>query len=85
MANVIAKSMYSECNDSGNEYLMMDLIVDYRKNDKAITVPDKKVVHIGRKFMRRSTIRWNLYVQWRDYLTSWQALKDLKDLHTVDK
>ena len=51
MANVIAKSMYSECNDSGNEYLMMDLIVDYRKNDKAITVPDKKVVHIGRKFM----------------------------------
>ena len=31
MANVIAKSMYSECNDSGNEYLMMDLIVDYHK------------------------------------------------------
>ena len=27
--NVIAESMYAACDDSGNEYLMMDLIVEY--------------------------------------------------------
>ena len=36
----IAESMYAECDDSGNEYSIMDLIVDNHNNDKAITVLD---------------------------------------------
>ena len=48
---MIAESMYAACDDSGNEYLIMDLIVGYQKNDKAIPVPDQKVVHIGWSFM----------------------------------
>ena len=43
--------MYDARDDSGDEYLMMDSIVDYRNNDKARTVPDKKVVHRVRIFM----------------------------------
>ena len=38
--NVITESMYAECDDSGNEYSIMDLIVDNHNNDKAITVLD---------------------------------------------
>ena len=36
--NVITESMYAACDDSGNEYLIMDSIVDYRKSDKALSV-----------------------------------------------
>ena len=34
--------------------------------------------------MRRSTVGWQICIQWRDGSTSWQALKDLKDSHPVE-
>ena len=61
MENVIAEYMYASCDVFGNKYLMMDLIVYYRKYYRAITVPDQKVVHIGWSFMWRSTVVWQLY------------------------
>ena len=54
-ANVIIESIYAACDDSGNEYLMMESIVDYWNNDKSVTVPYQKVVHKGQSFMKRST------------------------------
>ena len=50
--------MYAACDYYGNDYLMMDSIVDYWNNDEAITVPDKKVAHRGRSFMPKSTTVW---------------------------
>ena len=55
-ANVISESIYAACDDSGNEYMMMESIVDYRKSNKALSVSSQKVVHIGRSVMRRSTV-----------------------------
>ena len=81
---MIADSMYSTCDDYRNEYLMMDLIVDYRKNDKSITLPDQKVVQGGQIFMWQSTVGWNLCVQWRDDSASWKELKDLKESSPVE-
>ena len=59
-ANVIAESMYAACDDSGNEYLMMDSIVDYRKIDKSLSVASHKLMHRVRSFMRRSTLEWKI-------------------------
>ena len=56
MENVIAESMYATFDDSVNWYLMMGSIVYYCKNDKSVTVPDQKVVHIVWGFMHRSTV-----------------------------
>ena len=77
-ANVISDSMYASCDDSGNEYLMMDSIVDYRKSDKSTSISNKKVVHRGQSFMCRSTVGFHICVQWRYGSTSWKALKDMK-------
>ena len=76
--------MYDSCDESGNEYLMMDSIVDHRKSDKALSVSSQNMVHRGWSFMWQSTVGWKLCVQWRYGLTSWQALKDLKESHTVE-
>ena len=84
-ANLIPESMYVACDDSGNEYVMVDLIVDYRNNYKAITVPDQKVVHRGRRFMRRSNVGCQMCVQWRDSSTTWKALKDIKESHPIER
>ena len=80
----IAESMYAAYDYSRNKYLMMDLIVDYHWIDKAISVSNQKVVHRGRTFMWRCTFGWQLCVQWRDILLSWQALNHLKDLDPVE-
>ena len=54
--NMIVESMYAACDDSGNEYLMMESIVDYRNSDKDISVCNQKMVHRGWRFMRQSTV-----------------------------
>ena len=61
-ANVIAESMYTVCDDYGNDYLIMDWIVDYQNNDKAVVSPDQKVAHRGWIFMRQSTVGYQLCV-----------------------
>ena len=77
--NVIIESMYSACDEYGKEYLIMDLIMDYQKNDKDISVSNQKVVHRIRIFMRRYNVGWKLCVQWRYGLKSWQSLKYMRD------
>ena len=42
-ANIIAELMYVQCDVDGNEYLLLELIVDHRK-DLALSVEDQKVV-----------------------------------------
>ena len=63
--------MYAACDDSGYDYLIMELIVDHRNNDKAVTVSDQKVVHRGHSFMWKYTVGWQLCVQWIYGLTTW--------------
>ena len=75
--------MYTAFDDSGNEYLMMDSIVDYWNNDKALSFSSQKMVHSGRIFMQRSTVGWQICNQWRDGLTSWQDIKYLNESHPV--
>ena len=40
-ANAIAESMYAQCNTEGNEYLLLDALVDYQKDNKAISLSDQ--------------------------------------------
>ena len=55
-ANVIAESMYAQCDPVGNQYVMFDAIVDYRKGDSALAKADQIAYKAdGRTFMRRST------------------------------
>ena len=81
---MIAESMYYACDDSGKMNPMMDSIVDYQNNNKELSVSSQKIVHRGRSFMWRYTVGWQLYVQWRYGLKSWQALKDLEESHTAE-
>lgn len=82
-ANVIAQSMYAECDPDGNMYVLLDNIIDYRKTDAAISLQDQKFVTNGKPALRRSTKGWQLCCEWKDGSTSWQNLSDLKESHPV--
>lgn len=36
-ANVIAESMYASCDEEGNVFLLMNGMVDFRKNENALS------------------------------------------------
>ena len=41
--NVIAESMYTQCNADGNEFLLLDALVHYLKDNKAISLTDQQI------------------------------------------
>ena len=42
LTNVIAKSMIAQCDAEGNEYLFMDLLIDYWKDGNSISLSDQQ-------------------------------------------
>ncbi len=43
-ANLIAEAMYAQCNPGGNQYVLLDSIIDHRQLDAAMRPSDQKVV-----------------------------------------
>jgi hypothetical protein len=83
--NLIAKAMYAQCDPDGNQYVLLDSIIDHKRLDSAIKPLDQKVVQPdGCTYLRRSTIGWQLCCQWKDGSTSWESLADLKESHPIE-
>jgi hypothetical protein len=83
-ANVIAENMYAQCDTEGNQYLLMESMTEYRKDDTAIDMADRFVTVKGRRHMKRTTRGWQLCVKWKDGSTSWERLADLKESNPVE-
>jgi hypothetical protein len=83
-ANIIgAKNMYAQVNDKGQQYKIMEELVDHRKGADA-TPDDQAYVTInGRCHPKQMTKVWQLCVQWRDGSTSWEDLKNLKEANPI--
>jgi len=82
--NVIAENMYSQVDSEGHHQLVMEEIVDHKKDGSAVAKDDAQVEVNGRTSLRRTTKGWKLCVQWKDGSTSWVALKDLKESNPVE-
>ena len=77
---MIMESLYSQFDPDGNEYILLDEIVDHRYTDLAIKLADQKVVRAnGWTYLRRSTIGRQLCCQWKDGSSSWVNLADRKE------
>ncbi len=83
--NLIASAMYAQCDPDGNQYVLLDSLVDHRCFDMVIQPADQKVVRPdGRTYMKRNTIGWQICCQWKDGSTSWENLSDLKESHPLE-
>ena len=65
-ANMIAENMWAQCDLEGNQYRLMDPIVDHKTDGHAIEKSDQYVFLNGRKSMKRSTKLWHLCIKWKD-------------------
>ena len=46
--NVIAESINAQCDTDGNEHLLLNLLVDHRKENKVISLTDQETCIWGR-------------------------------------
>eukprot|EP00804_Cyclotella_cryptica_P003812 CCRYP_018937-RA/>CCRYP_018937-RA protein AED:0.24 eAED:0.24 QI:0/0/0/1/0.66/0.5/4/0/462 len=66
-ANVIAEAVYAQCDADGNQYVLLDAIVDYRKDPSMAVARDDQVTIVdGKKIIKRSTRGWELCCEWKD-------------------
>jgi uncharacterized protein YjdB len=83
-ANVIAECLYSQVDNEGRQYLLLDSIVDWKQTEEAAEDQDiLQISHNGNIHPRRTTKGWKFCVRWKDGSTSWQNLKDLKESYPV--
>jgi hypothetical protein len=84
-ANLIAEIMYAQCDPDGNQYVLLDSIIDHRQLDSAIRPSDQMVVQPdGRTYLKRNTVGWQVCCQWKDGSTSWESLAELKESHLIE-
>ena len=83
-ANLIAESLYSQIDDGGRRLQVMQEIVDHEKSNEALVDDDDAYYSTksGRK-PKRTTKGWKFLVEWKDGLTSWVPLVDMKDSYPI--
>ena len=83
-ANAIAENLFAQVDDEGNRFVLFDDIVDHRVNGKQLT-QSKNIITTksGGKRYKQSTKGWEIFLQWKDGSTTWEALKDVKNAYPV--
>ncbi|KAL7474119.1 hypothetical protein ACHAW6_000113 [Cyclotella cf. meneghiniana] len=72
VANTIAAALYTQCNPDGSKYILLDTIMDFRKNP-----------HVAISWNGQSMYGWELCCEWKDGSTSWQKLSNIKESHPL--
>ena len=83
-ANLIAQNLYSQIDDEGKRHILLDDIVDHRKDRTAVEKNDAFLQMANGVKRRKETTRgWQLLCQWKDGSANWVALKDVKQSYPV--
>ena len=84
-ANLIAEHILSQVNGEGHRELLLDEIIDYRRDDNIALKQSEAFTYTRNNTTRRkpTTIGWDLLVQWKDGSTNWIELKDMKHSYPV--
>jgi len=85
-ANIIAENIFAQCDDEGNQYLIIDEISDHRRDETAIPKENGFVLNDrnGRRYPKKTTRGWSHLVTFKDGTTQWIPLKDLKDTYAIE-
>ena len=76
--------MFAQIYEEGNLHVMMDEITDYRFDEAAVKIQDAFVATSSVAKCRRQTTQGvSLCIKWRNWNTTWVALKDIKDSYPV--
>ena len=83
-ANVLAENLFSQVDDEVRDHSLIKEITGHRTNSNAVTREDGYVTtKSGRRYPKKTTIGWELCVEFNDETTDWLPPKGLKESHPV--
>jgi hypothetical protein len=75
-ANLIAESLYSQVDEEGRQFQLMDKISDHLKDGSALSMDDGTFVDRNGNTQKSMTTKgWELLVTWKDWTSDWIKLK----------
>jgi hypothetical protein len=84
LANIIAESLYSEVDQDGRKFQLIDEIIDHSKDALAVSRNNMYADKDGSNWhLRRTTKGWKLLIQWKDGMSTWERLANLKESNPV--
>ena len=84
-ANTIAKNLLAQVDKEGHRQLLLSEIIDHRCAPTAVTKENSFYqTRFGGQRCRRTTIGWELCVEWKDSSQQWIALKDMKNAYPIE-
>ena len=77
--------MLSQCDSEGNQFILMEVIVDHKVTDKALLKPrEMHFITNSWQHHKKTTQGWQICVEWHDGLTLWERLSSLKESYPVE-
>ena len=83
LANIIAASLYAQCDVGRKEYLLLETFIDHWKNGSALSIEDQQVVIQGGETLIMSTAGWDICHEWKDGSSSTEKLSNFKESHPI--
>jgi hypothetical protein len=79
-ANVIAENLYSQVDEEGHSYAILQEIVDHERDDSAVTLDELATSEMP----CFTTVGWRFLVFWKDGSTSYVPLHEMKDAYPIE-
>eukprot|EP00814_Leptocylindrus_danicus_P013547 CAMPEP_0116003546 /NCGR_PEP_ID=MMETSP0321-20121206/114_1 /TAXON_ID=163516 /ORGANISM="Leptocylindrus danicus var. danicus, Strain B650" /LENGTH=383 /DNA_ID=CAMNT_0003471763 /DNA_START=209 /DNA_END=1360 /DNA_ORIENTATION=- len=85
-ANTIAEAIFSQVDDEGRDFLLLDEIVEHEKDPEEALDDSNcwEVKNNGNKVLKPTTKGWKFRVRWKDGTHCWLPLKDLKESNPLE-
>lgn len=78
-ANVIVENVFTQVDDEGWQFAILDKIVEHWKDNMANPMSEDTVrSNNGQEKPKKTTRGWHLLVQWKDGSMEWVKMKDLR-------
>jgi hypothetical protein len=76
--------MYAQVDHEGNQFLLLDEIIDHHCDENAIRLDHKYVKSQSGQRLKKTTEGWYLKVLWKEGSTTWETLRDLKESNPIE-
>ena len=67
-ANIIAENMFAMCDPEGNQHLLLEAIIDHKRDNSAVKFADRFIIVNGRQHHRKTTVGWKLCIRMEGWL-----------------
>jgi hypothetical protein len=84
MANMIAENIFSQVDDEGKRYVLLDDTIDHRNTEGYTSGDDGFITRDnGMKQRRQANKGWELCLQWKAHYANRIKLKDVKNAYPI--